>query len=145
MSDVANTYTTMFLLYSNAECPINYSNLMFDLTWINASTKVRTGEDLWLGEVVATVGLLLVVFSLIRTQHVIAIPYVVGAYIGGAYYFTSSTRFANPAVTFSRTLSDTFTGIKFSSAPMFIIMQLVGLVVAVPLIRFLFPRQSVSF
>ena len=120
------------------------ANLMFDLPWAEFSHKVRSGGDLWLAEVVATLGLLLVVFSLMRTGRSAPIPWVVGAYIGGAYYFTSSTSFANPAVTVARSLSDTFAGIEPSSAPMFIVMQIVGVGVAVALLRFLFPVDSES-
>ena len=115
------------------------ANLMFDLDVVSWSTTSRSGGDLWLSEVVATVGLLLVVFALVRTGRTAHLPYVVGAYIGGAYYFTSSTSFANPAVTAGRTLSDTFAGIDPSCAPMFIVMQLVGVGVAVILLRALFP------
>ena len=115
------------------------ANLMFDLSWVEASTQARSGGHLWLAEVVATVGLLLVVFSLLRTARMSAIPYVVGAYIGGAYFFTSSTSFANPAVTVARTLSDTFAGIEPASAPMFVLMQVVGVGAAVALVGALFP------
>jgi len=118
------------------------ANLMFDLSAISWSTTNRSGSHLWLGEVIATVGLLLVIFSLLRTSRTSKIPYVVGAYIGGAYYFTSSTSFANPAVTISRSFSDTFTGISPSHIPMFILMQLVGTAVAIALIRFLFPSNT---
>ena len=115
------------------------ANLMFDLPAVDWSTTSRTGGPLWLGEVVATVGLLLVIFSLVSTSRTAHLPYVVGAYIGGAYYFTSSTSFANPAVTIGRTLSDTFAGIDPPCAPMFIFMQVVGVGVAVALLRTLFP------
>ncbi|MEE2769361.1 MAG: MIP/aquaporin family protein [Actinomycetota bacterium] len=115
------------------------ANLMFDLRWVEFSHKTRSAGHLWLAEVVATLGLLLVVFSLMRTGRRALIPWVVGAYIGGAYYFTSSTSFANPAVTVARSLSDTFAGIEPSSAPMFIIMQVVGTGIAVALLRLLFP------
>ena len=118
------------------------ANLMFDLRWLELSHKARAGGHLWLAEVVATLGLLLVVFSLMRTGRRTPIPWVVGAYIGGAYYFTSSTSFANPAVTIARSLSDTFAGIEPSSAPMFIVMQIVGTGAAVALLRFLFPVDS---
>ncbi|MED5397375.1 MAG: aquaporin [Actinomycetota bacterium] len=118
------------------------ANLMFDLPAVDWSTTSRTGGPLWLGEVVATVGLLLVVFSLVCTSRTAHLPYVVGAYIGGAYYFTSSTSFANPAVTIGRTLSDTFAGIDPTCAPMFILMQVVGVGVAVALLRALFPTAS---
>lgn len=118
------------------------ANLMFDLDAVTWSTTQRSGGHLWLAEVVATVGLLLVVFALVRTARTAHMPYVVAAYIGGAYYFTSSTSFANPAVTVGRTLSDTFAGIDPSCAPMFIVMQLVGVGVAVVLLRALFPTAD---
>ena len=116
------------------------SNIMFDLDWFQLSEKTRSGANLWLAEVIATLGLLLIVFSLLRTKRSNHIPYVVGAYIGGAYYFTSSTSFANPAVSVARMLSDTFAGIEPSSAPMFVLMQIVGLVLAVWIIKYLFPK-----
>ena len=81
-------------------------------------------------------------FSLVRTDRTAHVPYVVGAYIGGAYYFTSSTSFANPAVTVGRAFSDTFTGIDPTCAPMFVVMQLVGVGVAVALLRALFPARG---
>ena len=112
---------------------------MFGLAAVNVSTKVRSGGGLWLGEVVATLGLLLVIFGLVRSGRSSAAPFAVGAYITAAYFFTSSTSFANPAVTIARTLSDTFAGIAPRSAPMFIVMQLVGMVVAVAAISVLYP------
>ncbi len=117
------------------------ANLMFDLDAATWSTTSRSGGHLWLSEVVATVGLLLMVFALVRAGRTAHLPYVVGAYIGGAYFFTSSTSFANPAVTVGRTLSDTFAGIEPSCAPMFVVMQLVGVGVAVVLLRALFPTD----
>ena len=118
------------------------ANLMFDLSAISWSATNRSGSHLWLGEVIATVGLLLVIFSLLHTSRTSKIPYVVGAYIGGAYYFTSSTSFANPAVTIARSFSDTFTGISPSHIPMFILMQLIGTAIAIALIRFLFSSNT---
>jgi arsenate reductase len=112
---------------------------MFAEPALQLSTRDRTGGDLWFAEVVATVGLLLVIFGVVRSGRSTAAPFAVGAYIGGAYFFTSSTSFANPAVTIARTLSDTFAGIRPSSAPMFVVMQLAGLVVAVLLVRALYP------
>jgi glycerol uptake facilitator-like aquaporin len=117
-------------------------NVMFDLDAINISTKVRSSGSLWLSEVVATVGLLLLIHGIVRSGRSDTVPFAVGAWIGGAYFFTSSTSFANPAVTIARTLSNTFAGIKPSSAPMFIVMQLIGLVVAVGLVSFLYPQES---
>ena len=115
------------------------ANLMFDLDAVNWSTKTRSAGHLWLGEVIATVGLVALIFSLVRTERLRLIAGSVAAYIGGAYYFTSSTSFANPAVTFGRMFSDTFAGIEPASAPMFIVMQLIGLVLAIGLIRFVYP------
>ena len=116
--------------------------LMFDLDAVSWSTPERSGGHLWLAEVLATVGLLLVVFALVRTARMAHIPYVVGADLGAAYYFTSSTSFANPAVTVGRAFSDTFAGIDPSCAPMFIVMQLVGVGVASVLLRALFPVSA---
>jgi glycerol uptake facilitator-like aquaporin len=118
------------------------ANIMFELDPINLSTKVRSSGALWLSEVVATVGLLLVIHGCVRTGRAAALPFAVGAWIGGAYWFTSSTSFANPAVTVARMLSDSFAGIKPSSAPMFIVMQLMGAGIAFLLIRFLYPRTA---
>jgi arsenate reductase len=117
------------------------ANVMFDLPAIDWSTKQRSSGALWLSEVVATVGLLLVIHGCVRSGRGSVVAVAVGVWIGGAYFFTSSTSFANPAVTIARTLSDSFAGIKPSSAPMFIIMQLVGAVVAFALIRFLYPTE----
>ncbi len=91
---------------------------------------------------VATTGLLLVIFSLVRTGRAATAPAAVGAYIGAAYWFTSSTSFANPAITVGRMFSDTFAGIAPSSAPAFIAMQLVGLGAALVLIRALYPTST---
>lgn len=116
------------------------ANLMFELDAVSLSTKQRSSPALWLSEVIATVGLLLVIQGCVRTGRASAVPFAVGAWIGGAYWFTSSTSFANPAVTVARTLSDTFAGIEPASAPMFIAMQLVGAVGAFALIRYLYPK-----
>lgn len=118
------------------------ANLMFSLPAIEWSTRTRSSGALWLSEVVATVGLLLVIHGCVRTGRAQAVPFAVGAWIGGAYWFTSSTSFANPAVTIARMLSDTFAGIKPSSAPMFIVMQVVGAGVAFGLIRFIYPHDA---
>jgi arsenate reductase len=115
------------------------ANLMFSLPAIELSGHARSDSGLWLGEVVATFGLLLVVFGVVRSGRAGLAPFAVGAYIGGAYFFTSSTSFANPAVTVARTLSDTFAGIEPASAPAFIAFQLVGGALAVVVIRVLYP------
>jgi arsenate reductase len=115
------------------------ANLMFDLDAVSISTRERFGGGVWLGEVVATFGLVLVVFGAIRTARTETVAYSVGGYIAAAYWFTSSTSFANPAVTVARTLSDTFAGIEPASAPMFVAMQALGAGVAALLVRLLFP------
>ncbi len=111
------------------------ANIMFDLPAVDWSTTDRSAGHLVFAEVIATIGLLLVIFLVVRVGEVRLVAIAVASYIGGAYYFTSSTSFANPAVTVSRMFSDTFAGIEPSSAPWFIGAQLVGLAIAVPLIR----------
>ena len=115
------------------------ANLMFDLDAVTFSTHERTGSGLWLGEVVATTGLVLLVFGSLRSDRPEKVALVVGGYITAAYWFTSSTSFANPAVTVARMFSDTFAGIAPASAPMFVLMQLVGGAVALGLVLFLYP------
>ena len=117
------------------------ANLMFELPAVNVSTHIRSTPALWLSEVVATVTLLLLIQGCVRTGRANVIPFAVGAWIGGAYWFTSSTSFANPAVTIARTLSNTFAGIAPSSAPMFIVMQLIGTVIAFGLVRLFYPHD----
>ena len=117
------------------------ANLMFALPAITVSTHVRSSPGLWLSEVVATFGLLVVVFGVTRSGLGAAAPFAVGAYIMGAYFFTSSTSFANPAVTLARTLSDTFAGIAPGSVGPFIVAQLVGAAVACSVVRVLWPRM----
>jgi glycerol uptake facilitator-like aquaporin len=117
------------------------ANLMFSLPAIDVSGKDRSSGALWLSEVVATAGLLLVIHGCVRGGRGNVVAVAVGVWIGGAYFFTSSTSFANPAVTVARTLSDSFAGIAPASAPMFIVMQLVGAAFALVLIRFLYPAD----
>jgi glycerol uptake facilitator-like aquaporin len=114
------------------------ANLMFDLDAVTLSAHDRSGSGVWLGEVVATVGLVLLVFGSLRGGRAESVALVVGSYIAAAYWFTSSTSFANPAVTVARMLSDTFAGIAPGSVPMFVLMQLLGGVVALGLVRYLF-------
>jgi glycerol uptake facilitator-like aquaporin len=120
------------------------ANLMFDLGAVSISTHERTGSGLWIGEVVATLGLVLVIFGAIRSGRTETIAYAVGGYITAAYWFTSSTSFANPAVTIARTLSDTFAGIAPASVPAFIAMQVIGAGLAIALVRTLFPITTVE-
>jgi len=112
------------------------ANLMFDLDAVNLSTNTRSGGALWLGELVATFGLLVIIVGVSRSERPHAAPFAVGGYIGAAYWFTSSTSFANPAVTIARTLSDTFAGIRPSSAPAFIVVQVFGASLAFAFARY---------
>jgi glycerol uptake facilitator-like aquaporin len=114
------------------------ANLMFDLPTALA-TKDRHGWHLWLGEIVATAGLVVLIFALARTGRGGWAAPAVGAYIGAAYWFTSSTSFANPAVSVGRMFSDTFAGIAPSSVPGFVVAQLVGGAVGLGLVRALYP------
>jgi glycerol uptake facilitator-like aquaporin len=114
------------------------ANVMFELPAIDVSTDVRSSGALWLSEFVATIGLLVVINGCVRGGRADMVAVAVGVWIGGAYWFTSSTSFANPAVTIARTLTDTFAGIAPESAPMFIAMQLLGALTAWALIRYLF-------
>jgi glycerol uptake facilitator-like aquaporin len=115
------------------------ANGMFALAAISISDKHRASEAHLLAEVVATLGLLLVIFSLARTRRGSLAPAAVGAYIGAAYFFTSSTSFANPAISVGRMFSDTFAGIAPASVPGFVVAQLIGGVVAIGVIRMLYP------
>ncbi|HEX5614387.1 MAG TPA: MIP/aquaporin family protein [Acidimicrobiia bacterium] len=118
------------------------ANLMYSEPGIEWSTKSRDGGGIWLAEVVATLGLLLLVFGIARGGRAAIAPFAVGAYIGAAYFFTSSTSFANPAVTAARTLTDTFAGIEPASAPAFVAAQLVGAALAIGLVRALYPTVT---
>lgn len=115
------------------------ANLMFSLRAVELATTVRGGAGIVLAEVVATFGLVLVILGVVRSGRTTAAPFAVGAYIAGAYFFTASTSFANPAVTLARTLSDTFAGIAPASAPAFVAAQLVGTALAVVAARVLYP------
>ncbi|MBX3314084.1 MAG: aquaporin [Actinobacteria bacterium] len=115
------------------------ANAMFELPLVELSGTTRSSPALWLSEVVATTTLLLVIHGCVRTGRASMVPFAVGLWIGGAYWFTSSTSFANPAVTVARTLSDSFAGIAPSSAPMFIVAQLVGLAIGFGLVRLFYP------
>jgi glycerol uptake facilitator-like aquaporin len=118
------------------------ANLMFDLDAISISGRDRSDSGLWLGEVVATLGLVVLIFAALRAGRSDRVAVVVGGYITAAYWFTSSTSFANPAVTVARMFSDTFAGIAPSSAPMFVAMQVVGGVLAALLVRLLYPQAA---
>jgi glycerol uptake facilitator-like aquaporin len=118
------------------------ANVMFDLPAVDWSTKDRSAGYLVFADGIATLGLLLVIFLVVRAGNAQTIAFAVGGYIAGAYYFTSSTSFANPAVTVSRMFSDTFAGIEPASVPMFIVAQLVAVGVAIGLIQLMTPDEQ---
>jgi arsenate reductase len=113
---------------------------MFSLAAISISTHHRASPAHLFSEVIATAGLILVIFSLARTRRLSTAPAAVGAYIGAAYFFTSSASFANPAISIGRIFSNTFAGIAPASVPSFVVAQLAGGVCAVALVRVLYPE-----
>ncbi|MFN2555861.1 MAG: aquaporin [Nitriliruptorales bacterium] len=115
------------------------ANLMFDLPALSIAVTSRTGPGQWLGEAVATFGLMVVIFGRVRSGAVQTVAFAVGGYIAAAYFFTSSTSFANPAVTVARTLSDTFAGISPAHVPAFVAAQLLATIAAVAAVRLLYP------
>jgi glycerol uptake facilitator-like aquaporin len=117
------------------------ANLMFDLPVFFASTKIRTGFGQWLGEFVASFGLVGVIVAVSRQHKIPIIAIAVATYITAAYWFTSSTSFANPAVTIARSMSDTFAGIRPADAPAFIAAQILGAVSASFLFNWLVPKK----
>jgi glycerol uptake facilitator-like aquaporin len=120
------------------------ADLMFELDAVSLSDHDRISSGTLLGEVVATAGLVVIVFGSIRAGRLETVAYAVGGYIAAAYWFTSSTSFANPAVTLARTLSDTFAGIAPASAPAFVLMQVVGGAVGLGLVLLLHPTRGVA-
>jgi len=117
------------------------ANVMFGLPLFTASQHVRTGGSVWLGEFVATFGLLAVIWGCSRSKPG-ATPYAVAAYIVGAYWFTSSTSFANPAVTIARSLTDTFAGIRPIDTVPFVAVQVLGAVAATALFAWFAPTST---
>ena len=115
------------------------ANLMYDESAVTFSRHARGGSGVLLAEAVATAGLLVVVFGVVRSGRAAMAPFAVAAYIAGAYFFTSSTSFANPAVTVARMLSDTFAGIAPRSVPLFLLAEIVGAACALGLVRLLYP------
>lgn len=120
------------------------AHLMFDLPTLQLSVKARTGLGQWTGEFIATFGLILTILGTVRYRHEWVAPSV-ALYIVAAYWFTSSTSFANPAITIARSLSDTFAGIAPSDVPMFVLAQLTGAAAAALLARYLFDAADERF
>jgi arsenate reductase len=118
------------------------ANLMFGLPAVSVSTHVRSSGGLWLSEALATFGLVVLVFGLVRADRAGLAPFAVGAYITAAYWWSSSTSFANPMIAVARMLSDTFAGIAPSSVPMFVLLQLVGGAAGVGVVALLHPHVA---
>lgn len=135
----ASAYTVVQVLGCCAGVVLAHA--MFELRWVQSSIHVRTGPAQWLAEAVATGGLLLVVLGHRRTEDA---PWMVAAWIGGAYWFTASTSFANPAITIGRSLSDTFAGIRPVDVPGFIAAQFVGALIGLLVARFVFTADPVQ-
>ena len=133
-------YAVAQVLGAVAGCVL--ANLMYDEGAASWSTTDRSGSGLLLGEVVATAGLVVLILALVRTEAGLLLAPAVGAYIGAAYWFTSSTSFANPAVTVGRAFTDTFAGIAWASVPGFVLAQVVGAALAVAVAAYLYPVRS---
>lgn len=118
------------------------ANVMFGLDPIALSTHHRASGGLWLSEALATFGLIVLIFGLVRSGRTGAAPFAVGAYITAAYWWSSSTSFANPMIDVARALSNTFAGIAPSSVPMFVLMQLIGGGAAAVVVYVLYPRVA---
>ena len=134
--------TVQFIQYSFAQVlgaitGAVLANAMFSHSLLETSTKIRSGGNLYMGEIVATAGLILVINLLVSQKNLVVIPAAVAAWIGSAYFFTSSTSFANPAVTIGRTLSDSFAGIAPESAPEFLAAQVLGALIGLGLTKVL--------
>jgi arsenate reductase len=118
------------------------ANVMFSEAALGISNHHRASGGHFVGEIVATLGLITVIFATARSGRPTAAPAAIGAYIGAAYFFTSSASFANPAITVGRMFSDTFAGIAPSSVPSFVLAQVVGAVLAFGLVKVLYPRVA---
>ena len=136
---ISTVQAALFIVAQVVGCSLGVivANLMFELDAVNISDTERATGALWVGEVVATFGLLVIIFGVVRSGRTAHVAYAVGGYITAAYWFTPSTSFANPAVTIARALTDTFAGIRPHDVPGFIVAQLLGAGAAAALLRWL--------
>jgi len=140
--DTVTAFAYMAAQFAGAVFGSVVANLMFSLPAVSISATARSSGGLWLAEGVATFGLVLVVFGVARSGRAAVAPFAVGAYIMGAFFFTSSTSFANPAVTAARMLSDTFAGIAPSSVVPFMAAQVIGASIGLGVVRLLYPEAE---
>jgi glycerol uptake facilitator-like aquaporin len=142
--NISATLAAAYLLAQivGAVIGVALANFIFKLPIIEISQKDRTGAELFVSEILATAGLVFIIFTAIAQKSEAKIPVLVGAYISAAYFFTSSTSFANPAVTVARTLSDTFAGIAPSSVLPFIAAQIIGAALGLVLSTFLTSQKQ---
>ena len=142
--NISPTLAAAYLLAQivGAVIGVALANFIFKLPIIEISQKDRTGAELFVSEILATAGLVFIIFTAIAQKSEAKIPVLVGAYISAAYFFTSSTSFANPAVTVARTLSDTFAGIAPSSVLPFIAAQIIGAALGLVLSTFLTSQKQ---
>jgi len=141
---ISTVQAALFIVAQVVGCSLGVivANLMFELDAVSVSTRDRSSGGLWLAEVVATLGLVVVVLGVVRSGRSAHVAYAVGGYITAAYWFTSSTSFANPAVTVGRTLSDTFAGIAPGSVAAFVLAQLAGGALGLGAVRLLYPHAA---
>lgn len=144
--NISATLAAAYLLAQivGAVIGVALANFIFKLPIIEISQKDRTGAELFVSEILATAGLVFIIFTAIAQKSETKIPVLVGAYISAAYFFTSSTSFANPAVTVARTLSDTFAGIAPSSVLPFIAAQIIGATLGLVLTALLNPQKRIE-
>ena len=144
--NISNSLATAYLLAQliGAVIGVLLANFIFKLPVIEISQKDRNGSELFVSEILATAGLIFIIFTAIAQKSEAKIPMLVGAYISAAYFFTSSTSFANPAVTVARTLSDTFAGIAPSSVLPFVAAQIIGAALGLALTTFINSQNRIE-
>ena len=144
--NISNSLATAYLLAQliGAVIGVALANFIFKLPLIELSQKDRTGPELFVSEIRATAGLIFIIFTAIAQKSEAKIPVLVGTYISAAYFFTSSTSFANPAVTVARTLSDSFAGISPASVLPFVAAQIIGAAAGLALSNLIYPQNRIE-